>query len=149
MAIQKRQPETSKAVNTADVDAALGLNEPQPAAQPQTQPVAETEDAMLASLAEAEKAAFAAGVKAAATMADATSGLYGKVESKLDALRTNRDEQLSTQIAERVFAVENQTLGKSFGMLMEYTASFNPYRGTKLEGLQSQPVDIAALMAGK
>jgi hypothetical protein len=37
MAIQKRQPETSKAVNTADVDAALGLNEPQSTAQPQVQ----------------------------------------------------------------------------------------------------------------
>lgn len=100
-------------------------------------------------LEDAQHKALEATVQAAATMGDSTSGLFQKVTAKLEAKRSERDEKLAEQIADRVFQEENQVLGKSFTGLLNYVAAFDPYKGTPLEGITgaSTVVDINAMLA--
>lgn len=97
----------------------------------------------------AQRKALDAAVDAAATMGDSTSGLLSKVKEKLQDKRDQRDDLLADQIADRVFQEENKVLGKSFTGLLNYVATFDPYKGTPLEGITgaSTIVDINAMLA--
>jgi hypothetical protein len=88
-----------------------------------------------------------AAINAAATMGDATSGLYDQVVQKLGGKRQERDEPLAEQIAQRVFDEENKALGSMFTGLLDYVKEYDPCKGTPLENLTgASRIDINELI---
>lgn len=99
-------------------------------------------------IARSDRVALDAALSAAATMGDSTSNLFQQVESELGKLRSTRDAQLAPQIAKQVFDAENQGLGKSFSALLQHAKTYDPYKGTALEGVTgSSTIDINAMLS--